>query len=661
MEIESAEQLIKRVLPSYEVKEVIGEGSFGAVFRIKDELKERAAKIILLSATPTIEGGKVVSADAKIERDFRHIVENYERIKCEEIVSVYDFYKVISGGDERKETAYAIVVMELYPSNLLLYLVDHLKKNNRPLPVQTAQTIMEKLAQMLGNLYLKRGFLFEDLKPDNILIKEINNDLRIVVGDIGGLKNLGSASTTSSQVTLAYCAAEVLRKGQKPDLRSIIYSYGLISYLILEGHLPYENHGINDRIELIKEKGLLFEREDVPEQLKIIVGKCLAFSPESRYRDFNEIIDALHGKSPQERNKFSDETIELGSLKKETEVPSSPHEEPRQSFYRTILPGDARIGRTGSLSQMISTEKKRAESVRLYDDQDAIDKIDKEIRDLVVRGGDVYKIQGENLKVYGDIMVERKALLIIEHAKLYFAEDSGIVSFGTVRAVSSSFGAIDNAKKWNNIVLNPQGSRISSIKDCKISFGKGRTWKSLKTFFGDRTYPLNDDYHYGGGLFLADITEKNISIHNCAISKCSAHSGGAIFCLNAEPAIENSVFQNCFALLSGGGIACHRLNPVIRNCRFLNCSSKKEGGGLYCSQSHPIVENCLFQNCSTSYLYGGGVYCSYANPQFKACKFNACTSVKEGGAIYCDEKSRPKVMYPQFTNCKPNNTNCALQ
>jgi serine/threonine protein kinase len=661
MEIESAAKLIKSVLPTYEVKEVIGEGSFGAVFRIKDELKERAAKIILLSASPTIEGGKVVSAEVKIERDFRHIVENYERIKCDEIVSVYDFYKVIGGEDTRKETAYAIVVMELYPSNLLLYLVDYFKKNNRSLPVETAQLIIEKLAQLLGNLYIKRGFLFEDLKPDNILIKDLGSDVKIVVGDIGGLKNLGSASTTSSQVTLSYCAAEVLRRGQKPDLRSIIYSYGLISYLILEGHLPYETHGINDRIELIKEKGLLFEREDIPEQLKKIIGKCVAFSPENRYSDFNEIIDALHGKTYRERNMFSEETIKLGSLKNETEAPSRPPVEPRQSFYRTILPGDARLGMTGSLSQLITAEKKRAVSVRLYDNQDAIDKVDKEIRDFVVRGGDVYKIQGESLKVYGDIIVERKALLIIEDATLYFDEDSGIVSFGTIRATGSSFSAIDYAKKWNNIVLNPQGTRITSIKDCKISFGKGRTWKSLKTFFGDRTYPLNDEYHYGGGLFIVDITEKNISIHNCTISKCSAHSGGAIFCLNAEPAIENSVFQNCFALLSGGGFACHRLNPVIRNCRFLNCSSKKEGGGMFCSQSHPIVENCMFQNCSTSYLYGGGIYCSQANPQLKGCKFNTCTAVKDGGAVYCDIKSHPRILYPQFTNCKPSNTNCALQ
>ena len=94
MEKKLAEELIKKVLPSYEIGELLGEGSFGAVFKMKDSLKERAVKIISLTASRSIENGSVTSATTKIERDFRHIVESYERIECEEIVTVYDFYKV---------------------------------------------------------------------------------------------------------------------------------------------------------------------------------------------------------------------------------------------------------------------------------------------------------------------------------------------------------------------------------------------------------------------------------------------------------------------------------------------------------------------------------------------------------------------------------------
>ena len=232
MEREFAEKLIKKVLPSYEIKEMIGEGSFGAVFRMSDSLKERAVKIISLSAAPSIENGMVSSANKKIERDFRHIVDSYEKIECEEIVTVYDFYNVPSGEDKKYSTAYAIVVMELYPSNLADYVIDYFKKNGRLLDIEIIQLLMKKLVHLIGNLYTKRGFLFEDMKPENILIKEKNGDFKVVVGDIGGLKSLGSISATGSQVTLSYCAAEVIRKGQKPDLQSIMYSFGLMSYFI---------------------------------------------------------------------------------------------------------------------------------------------------------------------------------------------------------------------------------------------------------------------------------------------------------------------------------------------------------------------------------------------------------------------------------------------
>jgi len=52
-------------------------------------------------------------------------------------------------------------------------------------------------------------------------------------------------------------------------------------------------------------------------------------------------------------------------------------------------------------------------------------------------------LQSDSYKVFHDIKVEKGALLIIENAKLYFDEDAGIVSLGTLRAKNSLFSAID--------------------------------------------------------------------------------------------------------------------------------------------------------------------------------------------------------------------------
>ncbi len=670
MEAELAEKLIKKVLPSYEIREKLGEGTFGAVFRIKDELKERAAKIIMLNASPSIEKGAVTSASVKIERDFRHIVESYEKIACDEIVSVYDFYRVSADESARREVAYAIVVMEIYPSNLSDYLVDYFQKNNRPLDMERAKTVMEKLALLLGNLYTKRGFLFEDLKPENLLIKEQAGDIKLVVGDIGGLKSLGSVSSTGSQVTLSYCAAEVLRKGQKPDLRSIMYSYGLISYFVVEGHLPYEECGVTDRIDLIRGKGLVFDRTDIPDNLRSMIERCLAFEPGHRYRDFNEIVEAIRGRSVQGEDRMGDETVDLdrfrfgeGTVDLDSFAKDRPYSPPtsgegKAPYYRTIVPDDTGIGMTGSLAQRMMTEKRRMETIRISDEKDAVSKVSKEIRGLIVRSGDLYKVQNESCKVFNDIKIEKGALLMIENSKLYFDENAGIISLGTLRAKNSVFSAIDFSKKWKNIVLMPTDTRISILKECKFRFMRGRSWKSLRAILPSRGYPLNDEYSYGGALFMAEIKEKMLTVSDCEFYNCSAHEGGGLFCVKADPVIENCVFDNCTAGYSGGGMKLLESSPVINNCRLSNCSSNREGGGICCLSSRANMVGCTFDSCSTKYLYGGGMYIASSSPLIRNCKFNRCVSTRDGGGLYCDGKSKPKVTYPSFTNCRPNNSNC---
>ena len=657
MRKEFAAELVKKVLPSYEIKEILGEGSFGSVYRIADALKERAVKIILLNASPSIEKGSVTSADKKIERDFRHIVESYEKIACDEIVTVYDFFKISAKESNRLAAAYALVIMELYPSNLYDYVIGEFEKTRRLLDIHKMQSLMEKLAHMLNNLYIKRGFLFEDLKPENILVKEQNGDLKLVVGDIGGLKNLGSVSNTGSQVTLSYCAPEIIRKGQRPDLRSIIYSYGLIGYFMFEGRLPYEEHPIAARMDKLRDAGVIFDRKDIPERLLKTIEKCLFFEQNERFNDFDEIINAIQGGAIKAEDAFSGKTMNLDGFRKHEAKESLPAKESIEPQRRPILPGHA----LGSLNpsfafRTMTGARKRVEQVSVREEINAVEKIDREIKDLVIKAGDIFKLQNEHCKVYNDIKVEGGAMLIIENAKLYFLEDAGILSSGTLRVKNSFFSSFEPSGKWKNVALCPTDTRINFIEKSKFIRGGGRTWGSMKNVFHIQNNFLSDNYLYGGAVFIAGAREKIITINDCRFLNCSAHEGAGLMCLRANPSIENSVFENCSAGMIGGGIGYLESNPVVRSCVLQNCSAHKEGGGMSCISSHPTIEGCTFTGCSTRYLYGGGIFCSGSNPTIKTCKFNRCTA-KDGGGIYFDEKSSPKILYPAFSNCKPNNTN----
>jgi len=657
MNIEFAAEMVKRVLPSYEIKEILGEGSFGSVYRIADELKERAVKIISLSASPSVQRGSVTSADKKIERDFRHIVESYEKIACDEIVTVYDFFKLSAKESNRSATAYALVVMELYPFNLYDYVIGHFEKSQQLLDVHMAQSLMENLAYLLDNLYTKRGFLFEDLKPENILIREQDGSFKLVVGDIGGLKNLGSVSASGSQVTLSYCAPEIIRKGERPCLKSIIYSYGLISYFMLEGRLPYEELSVIERIDKIRDAGVGFERKDIPDYLIRTIEKSLIYEQNERFSDFGEIINSIKGKESRESDLFSGKTMDLDNFKKISRKDPLPTAG-SIAFKRPIFPGSVLGGLKGSMSMRTMTgARAKVEQARSKAEKDVVGKIDREIRDLVVRKGDMFRLQNEECAVFNDIKVEGGAMLIIENAKLHFHEEAGIISSGALRIKNSSFGPIEPTKRWKNISLCPTDARVSSIERSRFWNGKGRTWASIRNVFHLQNQSLNDNYLYGGAFFIAGVRERIMTITDCQFQNCASHEGAGILCLRAHPSIENCVFDKCTAGLVGGGIECVESNPVLKACVFQNCSADKEGGGIGCISSNPTIEGCTFSGCTTRYLYGGGIYCSGSSPTVKACKFMRCAAGKSGGAIYFDEKSNPRILYPAFSDCRPNNTN----
>ncbi len=668
MNREEADKLIKKFLPNFTISGELGKGAFGAVYKIKDDLKERAAKIIQLNASVGIEGGTVVSADTKLERDFRHIVESYERIACDEIVTVYDFYM---DKDEDKGEAYALVIMEIYPAALDGYVVSHYEKTGGPLDMMVAGKVIEKVALMLGNLYTKTGFLFEDFKPDNILIKEHLGDLKVVVGDIGGLKNVVSIGLTGSQVTPTYCAPEVLRKGQVPDIRSIMYSFGLLGFFIIEGHLPYEDQRFAARLDMVKDKGLPYSRTDITDTIKKVLAKCVAFEADHRFKNFEDIVQALRGQLTVEDGPADDEfaggTITVGG--------AAPAAAPAGAFAEgTITVGGAAPAAAPALAPNAATaapanpaaarnrglrkvKKSVSTGVSISDEKELINSIEKEIKGLRVKKGESLKINNQNAKVVGNIFVESNAVLSITNSKLFFAENTGIISLGAVRARDSLFSAIDGAKKWNNITIySTPRSGITMFDSCKFHFGRGINGKYLKDTFNITRPAIHDKGYYGGGLFLAGGTDKTVKLKQNTFFKCSAYEGGGMYFHKSMASVESCLFDKCTAMGSGGGLATFESNQLLSQCSFSSCSAGKNGGGAHLLASNSKLDSVSFKTCMSKYS-GGGLAIMASSPVVKNCRFEMCKSMKTGGGLFVDPKSKPQMSFPSFSKCKPDDTN----
>lgn len=284
------ENIIKKCLPTYDIVRKIGAGVYGTVYLVKDNLKMRAVKIVPLMVERSVSNRDKNDLDSKISHDFHAIQEYYHRIKGEYVVEIYDFHLVDKQVSKQGATAYLVILMEYCPHNLMDRVLDHY-----PVPPEAAAGLMTELANILKHLSGRSEdiFIVKDLKPSNLLI---NQNEKLVVGDLGGIERISSMSaSTSAQFTPNWSAPELITHSASGGLTSLVFSYGFVSYFIWSGALPYEKNSFSERLRLIKEKGVAFSRKDVPVKIRSLIRRCLSIRPEDRPRDFNEIVDALTG------------------------------------------------------------------------------------------------------------------------------------------------------------------------------------------------------------------------------------------------------------------------------------------------------------------------------------------------------------------------------
>ncbi len=282
------EEIIKKCLPTYEVINKIGEGVYGTVYHVRDNLKDRAVKVVPIMVERSLSYRTPQELDSKISHDFHAVQEYYGKIKGNGVIEIHDFHLVDKQVSSREARAYLIILMEFCPTNLLDVVVD-----NYPLSPGLSKQLMRELAEILDRLSRRAtdAFIVKDLKPSNLLI---NRNGRLLLGDLGGLQRLSSISTTANaQFTPNWSAPEVIIEGRAARLASLIYSYGFVAYFIWCGKLPYENKDFIERFKLIRERGLSFNRTDMPYKIQGLIEKCLQFVPEQRFADFSEILREL--------------------------------------------------------------------------------------------------------------------------------------------------------------------------------------------------------------------------------------------------------------------------------------------------------------------------------------------------------------------------------
>jgi hypothetical protein len=258
---------------SWRVGELIGDGGFGAVYRVvKDDLgfkQEAAVKIIDVKKDEKLL--------ALVQREVQNLLSlsghpNIVWIKdCKIEPQKYD------GGND------VLILMELLRG------LD--VKNMSPEQVVKLGTdICRALEKCASNNIIHR-----DIKAANILVSP---DGQYKLSDFGISRTLATHGASTNIGTPEFKAPEVAMF-RKYDARADIYSLGLTMYYLLNGgELPFFGEG-RDEDAIVRRLGgeEIPPLRGVPAILNSVILKACAFDPDRRFRTASEIRSELENRT----------------------------------------------------------------------------------------------------------------------------------------------------------------------------------------------------------------------------------------------------------------------------------------------------------------------------------------------------------------------------
>lgn len=256
-----------RVVGRYRVESLLGQGGFGQVYRVKDELEDDRLLALKLARIHDT-GSRAVEI---LKSEFALLAS----LIHPNLAQVHDF------GHVREDTAY--FTQRLAPGVPL---------NQTGLrPDDPAQVpIWAQLCRALEYLHDK-GILHRDIKPSNILVDLASRHLTLL--DFGISRALGTGDDRLLVGTFAYMPPEAITGGPL-DARSDLYSLGVTLYRQLTGKVPFE--GTHSEI-LSAHMGKLPEfpaPESANPSVARVVARLLAKEPGARHASASEVLRALH-------------------------------------------------------------------------------------------------------------------------------------------------------------------------------------------------------------------------------------------------------------------------------------------------------------------------------------------------------------------------------
>lgn len=274
--------LVGSRIGAYLITKRLGVGGVGKVYKAIDVMLKRDVAIKILRDE--------LAADPIFLERFRREAQLHAKLSHPNVASLHAFLH--EGGKE-------FIVME-YVAGISL---DEFVRCGGPVPVGRALGIFRRALDGIEHAH-QCGIVHRDIKPANIMLADSG---QVKVMDFGIARALDSHDQLTRHGHVAGTAKSMAPeqiRGKPADVRSDIYSAGIVLYTLLAGRPPFE--GASD---LALMKAQLDEApprlrtlvDGLPPSVEAAVMRALEKDPSARFqtvRDFGRAIDACLANLP---------------------------------------------------------------------------------------------------------------------------------------------------------------------------------------------------------------------------------------------------------------------------------------------------------------------------------------------------------------------------
>jgi serine/threonine protein kinase len=276
--------MIGKTISHYKILEKIGEGGMGVVYKAEDTKLKRTVALKFLSS-------QVIGSEEEKKR-FIHEAQAAAALHHPNICTVFEI-------DEAEGQTF--IAMAYLDGQSLKE-----KTEAKPLKFDEAVDIAMQVADGLHEAH-GNGIVHRDIKSSNVMVTTKG---QAILMDFGLAKQAGKTMLTkegTSMGTVAYMSPEQA-DGEKVDLRTDFWSFGVMLYEMVTGQLPFKGDYEQAVVYSIMNEDaepMTGLRTGVPMELERIANKAMAKNPAERYQNANDML------------------IDLRSAAKELEVETS--------------------------------------------------------------------------------------------------------------------------------------------------------------------------------------------------------------------------------------------------------------------------------------------------------------------------------------------------